>query len=279
MTTPNNLPNGGHHQRPHPPPDPRRQRHYLGTPIATPSSSSSAAYFKGCCCYLGGARCDVPQRAARCGGVAGLRAARAQQPPRPDPRKIEYSLCIIELQENKRAVRGDKCLKYSQEKQKREKKKWGFRKSNHDDNGSFIQMHRQQNIIERILEDVQNEQHHQHRVHKRLVVWMSMSGTIEGSSLNPNALHSVLQQLQESVQSLLEHFHQWRQQEMAGKDLFETASVEALVMNLSTKSPKKGVRLGKYREKPVQCVRPKCTPHRIILRGRLTILCFFCFKF
>ncbi|KAG6514172.1 hypothetical protein ZIOFF_024513 [Zingiber officinale] len=53
MTTPNNLPNGGHHQRPHPPPDPRRQRHYLGTPIATPfSSSSSTASFKGCCCCL-----------------------------------------------------------------------------------------------------------------------------------------------------------------------------------------------------------------------------------
>ncbi|KAG6521104.1 hypothetical protein ZIOFF_018170 [Zingiber officinale] len=77
---------------------------------------------------------------------------------------------------------------------------------------------------------------------KRLMVWMSMSGTVEGSSLNPNALHSVLQQLRESVQALLEHFHQWRQQEMAGKDLFETASVEALVMKLSTKSPKKGVR-------------------------------------
>ncbi|KAG6470663.1 hypothetical protein ZIOFF_071740 [Zingiber officinale] len=53
MTTPNNLPNGGRHQRPHPPPDPRRQRHYLGTPMATPSSSSSsAASFKGCCCCL-----------------------------------------------------------------------------------------------------------------------------------------------------------------------------------------------------------------------------------
>ncbi|KAG6495757.1 hypothetical protein ZIOFF_043584 [Zingiber officinale] len=114
---------------------------------------------------------------------------------------------------------------------------------------------------------------------KRLVVWMSMSGTVEGSSLNPNALHSVLQQLRESVQALLEHFHQWRQQDMAGKDLFETASMEALVMNLSTKSPKKGVRPGKYREKPIQCVRPKCTPRRIILRGRLAILCFFCFKF
>ncbi|KAG6503441.1 hypothetical protein ZIOFF_035754 [Zingiber officinale] len=114
---------------------------------------------------------------------------------------------------------------------------------------------------------------------KRLVVWMSMSGTVEGSSLNPNALHSVLQQLRESVQALLEHFHQWRQQEMAGKDLFETTSMEALVMNLSTKSPKKGVRPGKYREKPVQCVRPKCTPRRIILRCRLAILCFFCFKF
>ncbi|XP_042404817.1 uncharacterized protein LOC121995035 [Zingiber officinale] len=80
---------------------------------------------------------------------------------------------------------------------------------------------------------------------KRLVVWMSMSGMVEGSSLNPNALHYVLQQLRESVQALLEHFHQWRQQEMAGKDLFENASVEALVMNLSTKSPKKGVRPGK----------------------------------
>ncbi|KAG6538935.1 hypothetical protein ZIOFF_004087 [Zingiber officinale] len=161
MTTPNNLPNGSHHQRPHPPPKPRRQRHYLGTPIATPSSSSSsAASFKGCCCYLDGARCDVPRRAARRGDGAGLRAARAHQPPRPDPRKIEYSLCIIELQENKRA--------YSQDKQKREKKKWGFSKSNHDDNGSFIQMHRQQNIIERILEDVQNEQHQQHRVQQVL---------------------------------------------------------------------------------------------------------------
>ncbi|XP_042387219.1 uncharacterized protein LOC121979306 [Zingiber officinale] len=103
---------------------------------------------------------------------------------------------------------------------------------------------------------------------KRLVVWMPMSGTVEGSSLNPNAPHSVLQQLLESVQTFLEHFHQCWQQEMAGKDLFETASVEALVMNLSTKSPKKGVRPGKYREKPVQCVRPKGTPRRIIHQPR-----------
>ncbi|KAG6514109.1 hypothetical protein ZIOFF_024449 [Zingiber officinale] len=59
-------------------------------------------------------------------------------------------------------------IQYSQDKQKREKKKWGFSKSNHDDNGSFIQMHRQQNIIEQILEDVQNEQHQQHRVQQVL---------------------------------------------------------------------------------------------------------------
>ncbi|KAG6489437.1 hypothetical protein ZIOFF_050706 [Zingiber officinale] len=163
MTMPNNLPNGGHHQRPHPPPDRRRQRHYLGTTIATPSSSSSSATsFKGCCCYLGGARCDVPRRATQRSSGARLRAARAQQPPPPDPRKIEYSLCIIELQENKRAVRV-----LTGQAEKREEK-WGFSKSNHDDNGSFIQMHRQQNIIERILEDVQNEQHHQHRVQQVL---------------------------------------------------------------------------------------------------------------
>ncbi|KAG6502631.1 hypothetical protein ZIOFF_034917 [Zingiber officinale] len=109
---------------------------------------------------------------------------------------------------------------------------------------------------------------HRERKSKRLVVWMSMSGTVEGSSLNPNAPHSVLQQLLESVETFLEHFHQCWQQEMARKDLFETAYVEALVMNLSTKSPKKGVRPGKYREKPVQCVRPKGTPRRIIHQPR-----------
>lgn len=59
-------------------------------------------------------------------------------------------------------------IQYSQDKHKREKKKWGFRKSNHDDNGSFIHMHRQQSIIERILEDVQNEQHQQHRMQQVL---------------------------------------------------------------------------------------------------------------
>ncbi|KAG6527828.1 hypothetical protein ZIOFF_009962 [Zingiber officinale] len=67
-----------------------------------------------------------------------------------------------------RALRINWSRQYSQDKQKREKKKWGFSKSNHDDNGSFIQMHRQQNIIERILEDVQNEQHQQHRVQQVL---------------------------------------------------------------------------------------------------------------
>ncbi|XP_074563508.1 protein IQ-DOMAIN 13-like [Curcuma longa] len=59
-------------------------------------------------------------------------------------------------------------IQYSQDKHTREKKKWGFSKSNHDDNGSFIHMHRQQSIIERILEDVQNEQHQQHRVQQVL---------------------------------------------------------------------------------------------------------------
>ncbi|XP_074573635.1 uncharacterized protein LOC141830054 [Curcuma longa] len=129
---------------------------------------------------------------------------------------------------------------------------------------------------------------------------MSMSGTVGGSSVNPNAPLSVLMLLQQvrSLQALVEHWlhqlreleiagedmfetdsvevehwlHQLRELEIAGEDMFETDSVEALVMNLSAKSPKKGTRPrlfpGKYRDKPVRCIHPKCSPRRIIHQPR-----------
>ncbi|KAG6527032.1 hypothetical protein ZIOFF_009119 [Zingiber officinale] len=53
---------------------------------------------------------------------------------------------------------------------------------------------------------------------------------------------------------------------------FETDTLKALMLNLSSKSPKNGARplsvLDKHREKPVQCVSPKFGPRRIIHQPR-----------
>ncbi|KAJ0978883.1 hypothetical protein J5N97_014357 [Dioscorea zingiberensis] len=57
--------------------------------------------------------------------------------------------------------------------------------------------------------------------------------------------------------------------EKSGLDL----DAAALIKSLSLKSPKNGVakpvlEVAKYREKPVQCMSPKCSPRRIIQQPR-----------